>query len=481
MTAIRHCQAASAPSAGLPRPRSAQRASAEGREAAWRRTPRATTPLTAGTSEGARVIDAAPLYGLRLRTPRLELRLGVADGHRGRSAALAERGIHPPEEMPFAVAWCDGIGEPGFVEAFVAFHAGRARRLEPGRLACSNLLVWAAGGWRARSRFGGDAARARARGHDRLVARRRRSSAAASDTEMRARRARARVPRTRRGGGRVGAGSRGTLGSARVSEKLGYRERAGRRSRPRGDAGRQPRRAARAGGWLCPFAVEIDRLGRVPTARRCPPRRPGQPERAERRGERLAQLEHRGEEVAVPGNPVEHLAHREGRRIESGPHLLPAQRRRDGRPGARPHRVDRTPSSCPPRSGSRRRGRRAASSSPTPSSRAPDARGRAPPRRSRRTTACPRRCAAARSARARGCRASRSSSGSSAARARSSASLTSSATSTTSSKPTPSDGSRSKITQSGRSGRSTRDVQAFMSMQPMFTTQSSASSSSTSA
>ena len=41
------------------------------------------------------------LYGLRLRTPRLELRLWSHDEllELGR---LAERGIHPPDEMPFA-------------------------------------------------------------------------------------------------------------------------------------------------------------------------------------------------------------------------------------------------------------------------------------------------------------------------------------------------------------------------------------------
>ena len=64
---------------------------------------------------------------------------------------------------------------------------------------------------------------------------------------------------------------------------------------------------------------------------------------------------------------------------------------------------------------------------------------------------------------------------------RSSACRTSCATSITSSNPDPSDGSRSNITQSGRSGLSTRDAQACMSMQPMLTIHSSASSSSTSA
>ena len=47
-----------------------------------------------------------PLAGLRLRTPRLELRwptLGDLDD----LAAVAARGIHDPQVMPFAAAWTD--------------------------------------------------------------------------------------------------------------------------------------------------------------------------------------------------------------------------------------------------------------------------------------------------------------------------------------------------------------------------------------
>ena len=66
--------------------------------------------------------DLAPLFGLRLRTPRLELRLGTSDDVRA-LGRLAQLGIHPPDEMPFAVAWSDGIAEPGFEEEFAAYHA----------------------------------------------------------------------------------------------------------------------------------------------------------------------------------------------------------------------------------------------------------------------------------------------------------------------------------------------------------------------
>ncbi len=63
----------------------------------------------------------APLLGLRLRTPRLELRLGNR-AELGALARVAERGVHPPDEMPFAVPWTDRIGEAGFCDDFVAFH-----------------------------------------------------------------------------------------------------------------------------------------------------------------------------------------------------------------------------------------------------------------------------------------------------------------------------------------------------------------------
>ncbi|SOD65183.1 Protein N-acetyltransferase, RimJ/RimL family [Streptomyces zhaozhouensis] len=52
------------------------------------------------------LIDHWPLAGLRLRTPRLELRL-PDDEELARLAELAAEGVHPPEEMPFLVPWTD--------------------------------------------------------------------------------------------------------------------------------------------------------------------------------------------------------------------------------------------------------------------------------------------------------------------------------------------------------------------------------------
>src|SRR5512139_2032188 len=47
-----------------------------------------------------------PLYGLRMRTPRLELRLPDLDDLDA-LAELSVHGVHDPGRMPFSVAWTD--------------------------------------------------------------------------------------------------------------------------------------------------------------------------------------------------------------------------------------------------------------------------------------------------------------------------------------------------------------------------------------
>jgi RimJ/RimL family protein N-acetyltransferase len=67
-------------------------------------------------------MDLTPLFGLRLRTPRLELRLPTAEELDVlREVALG--GIHPPEFMPFTIAWTD---DPELTE-FHAYHEMRRR------------------------------------------------------------------------------------------------------------------------------------------------------------------------------------------------------------------------------------------------------------------------------------------------------------------------------------------------------------------
>jgi RimJ/RimL family protein N-acetyltransferase len=84
-----------------------------------------------------------PLFALRLRTPRLELRLPDRD-ELVALAHIAEAGIHPPEAMPFRVAWTDSAGEVGFVDTFLAYHQEQRETWQPEKWVLP-LAVWADG------------------------------------------------------------------------------------------------------------------------------------------------------------------------------------------------------------------------------------------------------------------------------------------------------------------------------------------------
>ena len=60
-----------------------------------------------------------PLWDIRVRTPRLELRLPTEE-ELAELFRVAEAGIHPPEEMPFYVPWTDDLR----LDPFVEFHRG---------------------------------------------------------------------------------------------------------------------------------------------------------------------------------------------------------------------------------------------------------------------------------------------------------------------------------------------------------------------
>lgn len=62
-------------------------------------------------------MNLEPLWALRIRTPRLELRLPTED-ELVELFRVAEGGIHPPDEMPFYVPWTDSLD----LDAFVGFH-----------------------------------------------------------------------------------------------------------------------------------------------------------------------------------------------------------------------------------------------------------------------------------------------------------------------------------------------------------------------
>ena len=71
-----------------------------------------------------------PLFGLRITTPRLELRI-PDDDDLVELFEAARAGIHPADEMPFGIPWTDGIQEPGRARRasspFTGRRAGRSR------------------------------------------------------------------------------------------------------------------------------------------------------------------------------------------------------------------------------------------------------------------------------------------------------------------------------------------------------------------
>jgi RimJ/RimL family protein N-acetyltransferase len=87
-------------------------------------------------------VDLTPLYGLRLRTDRLELRWPTEE-ELVELAQVAETGVHDPAAMPFVVPWTDGIGSPGFVSDFVGYHRGVRESWRPDDWSLE-LGVWAA-------------------------------------------------------------------------------------------------------------------------------------------------------------------------------------------------------------------------------------------------------------------------------------------------------------------------------------------------
>ncbi len=73
------------------------------------------------TDAARTTLDAAwPMYGLRIRSEHLELRLPT-DDELLELLDLAKAGIHPPDEMPFGIAW-SVVPSPAFERGFVQHH-----------------------------------------------------------------------------------------------------------------------------------------------------------------------------------------------------------------------------------------------------------------------------------------------------------------------------------------------------------------------
>ncbi|MFJ5123419.1 MULTISPECIES: GNAT family N-acetyltransferase [unclassified Kitasatospora] len=75
------------------------------------------------------LIDHWPLFGLRLSTPRLELRLPHSD-ELAELADLAAAGVHGPEMMPFSSAWTD-LPPVGRARAVIQQHCLRVGSWTP--------------------------------------------------------------------------------------------------------------------------------------------------------------------------------------------------------------------------------------------------------------------------------------------------------------------------------------------------------------
>jgi RimJ/RimL family protein N-acetyltransferase len=77
----------------------------------------------------AGIESAWPLFGLRIRSERLVLRL-PAESDLLALIAVAKEGIHPAGEMPFGVAWST-VPSPAFERGFVQHHWGRWAQWAP--------------------------------------------------------------------------------------------------------------------------------------------------------------------------------------------------------------------------------------------------------------------------------------------------------------------------------------------------------------
>lgn len=197
-----------------------------------------------------------PLRALRVRTPRLELRLGTRDDlvALGR---LAEQGIHPREEMPFAIAWSDAIGEPGFLDDFLSYHETALAGWSPADWTL-NLLVWAEGGLVGTQGLIGERFAETRHVHTGSwlgEAHKRRGLG----TEMRA----AVLELAFRGlGANVASSSwlEGNDASRRVSEKLGYRVVGTEERSPRGTPVPTTVVELERTAWHCPVEVSLEGL-----------------------------------------------------------------------------------------------------------------------------------------------------------------------------------------------------------------------------
>jgi RimJ/RimL family protein N-acetyltransferase len=201
-----------------------------------------------------RVTEALePLLGLRLETPRLVLRLPDAD-EIAALASVAEAGIHPPETMPFAVAWTDAIGTPAFRFDSAAHHAEKRALWSEGDWTLLLAVFLAGAPIGIQDLRGGRVARGATVDTGSWLGRS--FQGKGYGTEMRA----AVLELAFVGLGAQAATSgwlAGSDASRRVSEKLGYEEVGTALASPRGTPVVEHLMRLERDRWRCPVPVEI--------------------------------------------------------------------------------------------------------------------------------------------------------------------------------------------------------------------------------
>jgi RimJ/RimL family protein N-acetyltransferase len=88
------------------------------------------------------LVEAWPLFGLSIRTERLELRLPRED-ELVELLGLAKRGIHDSDSMPFGYAWTDKAS-PAFERDYMKYHWGTRASWSPDNWVL-DLGVWVDG------------------------------------------------------------------------------------------------------------------------------------------------------------------------------------------------------------------------------------------------------------------------------------------------------------------------------------------------
>jgi RimJ/RimL family protein N-acetyltransferase len=163
--------------------------------------------------------------------------------------------------MPFFVAWTDGIGSPGFVDDFVAFHRLQRDRWRPGAW---HLLL---GVWAGDELLGTQGANGEGFAETRTAETGswlgKRFQGQGYGTEMRS----AVLELLFRGLGARAATSgalEGNVASARVSEKLGYVPAGGRTASPRGVPVPEQRFRLERERWLARERVPVEIAGLEP-------------------------------------------------------------------------------------------------------------------------------------------------------------------------------------------------------------------------